>query len=68
MTEEKKWILSLDKEQKLFLMHEILKAKEYSMWFRIIDMLLEAPISTGGMSTDEIDSIWYEYMPKPKQK
>lgn len=66
-SEEKKWILSLDKEEKIYLMHEILKSKNYGVWFRFVDVLLEAPISAGGITTDEIDSIWSKYIPKPKK-
>ena len=61
---EIQWILSLSKEQKFIFLEAILKQKKYSYWFELIDVLLEAPVSKGGISTEEINSIWYKYIKK----
>jgi hypothetical protein len=57
-TEEKDWFLSLPKETKLTLMEDMLKEDETGMAFATMNILLEAPISEGGISTDEISEIF----------
>ncbi len=57
-TEEKDWFLSLPKEMKLKLMDDMLKEGETGMAFATMNLLLEAPISEGGVSTDEIKVIF----------
>ena len=57
-TEEKDWFLSLPKETKLTLMDGMLKEDETGMAFATMNLLLEAPISEGGVLTDEIKVIF----------
>ena len=57
-TEEKKWFLSLPKEMKLKLMGDMLKEDETGMAFATMNLLLETPISEGGISSDEIKVIF----------
>lgn len=57
-TEEKKWFLSLPKEMKLKLMNDMLKENETGMAFATMNILLEAPISKGGISSDEIKVVF----------
>jgi len=57
-TEEKKWFLSLPKEMKLALMDDMLKEDQTGMAFETMNILLEAPISEGGISSDEIKEIF----------
>ena len=57
-TEEKDWFLSLPKETKLMLMDDMLKEDKTGMAFETMNILLETPISEGGVSTDEIKVIF----------
>jgi len=57
-TEEKDWFLSLPKETKLMLMDDMLKEDKTGMAFETMNILLEAPISKGGISSDEIKVIF----------
>ena len=55
---EKEWILSLPKGLKLKLLEDCIKEKEMGSYVRITKVLLDAPISKGGIATDEIDEIF----------
>ena len=52
--EEEKWFLSLPKEIKLNLMDDMMKEGQTVMALETMKILLDAPISEGGISTDEI--------------
>ena len=60
-TEETKWVLSLPMEYKLQLMEDMLKEKKMDEWFSFIKILLDAPISEGGVETDIIDKIFNKH-------
>jgi hypothetical protein len=54
---EKEWFLSLPKEMKLKLMGDMLKEGETGMALATAKILLDAPITKGGISTDEIKEV-----------
>tara|TARA_R110000796_G_scaffold237794_2_gene357968 strand:- start:1376 stop:1585 length:210 start_codon:yes stop_codon:yes gene_type:complete len=55
--EEKKWFLSLPKEMKLTLLEDMMKEGETGMAFATMKILLDAPISEGGILTDDIKEV-----------
>ena len=59
---EKDWVLSLNEEQKILLLEEMLKEQKYGMAFEFMDVLLKAPISDGGVSSDLINEVWKKYV------
>jgi len=63
-TEEKKWFLSLPEEMKLNLMGDMLKEGETGMAFGTMKILLDAPISDGGVSTEKIQNVFENHTPK----
>jgi hypothetical protein len=63
-TEEKKWFLSLPEEMKLNLMGDMLKEGETGMAFGAMKILLDAPISDGGVSTEKIQNVFDNHTPK----
>jgi len=56
--EEKKWFLSLPKEMKLKLMAEMLEEDEIGMALETMKIVLDAPISEGGILTEEIEKVF----------
>lgn len=66
-TEEKDWFLSLPKETKLTLMEDMLKEDETGMAFSTMNLLLETPISKGGISSDEISKIFDKDLERRKK-
>lgn len=60
-TAEKDWFLSLPEEIKLKLMEDMLKEEQFGLAFQTMHILLEAPISKGGISTEKIDKIFKNY-------
>jgi len=63
MTEQEvKWVLSLSENEKLMFLEDMLKEQYYGMAFQFMDVLLKAPISKGGISTDEINKVWKKYI------
>ena len=52
--EEKDWLLSLPKDKKLMFIEEALKDDDLGMAMGIAKILLDAPITKGGVSTDEV--------------
>ena len=59
---EIKWILTLSEEQKIMFLEDMLKEQKYGMAFEFMDVLLKAPISDGGVSTDLINDVWKKYV------
>ena len=58
MKEDKKeWFLSLPKEMKLTLLGDMLNEGETGMALATATILLDAPITKGGISTDEISEV-----------
>jgi hypothetical protein len=56
--QEKDWILSLPIDFKIELMKGMLKDGEIGQYLQFIDILLEAPISKGGLSTELINQVF----------
>ena len=59
--QEKEWVLNLPTEMKLSLMEDMLKEEKIKMAFDFMKMLLDAPITEGGVSTEEINAVWEKY-------
>lgn len=57
-TPEKEWFLSLPKETKLTLMADMLKEDKVGMALEAMKILLDAPISKGGILTDDIQKVF----------
>ena len=55
---EIEWMLSLPKEVKLDFIDAALKEKDFSMALGIAKVYLDAPISKGGIVTEEIDKVF----------
>ena len=55
--EETNWLLSLPKENKLMFIESALKEGDFGMAMGIAKILLDAPITKGGISTDEISKV-----------
>ena len=56
-TVEKEMFLGLSKEMKLGLLDDANKTGEYTIARHIMKILLDAPISEGGVSTEEIQEV-----------
>tara|TARA_R110000824_G_scaffold77503_2_gene195980 strand:+ start:777 stop:995 length:219 start_codon:yes stop_codon:yes gene_type:complete len=54
---EEQWLLGLSKENKLKFIESSLKEDDFGMAMGIAKILLDAPISKGGISTDEIKEV-----------
>jgi hypothetical protein len=59
---EIKWVLTLSEEDKIMFLEDMLKQQKYGMAFEFMDVLLKAPISEGGVSTDLINDVWKKYV------
>ena len=59
---EIKWVLTLSEEDKIMFLEDMLKEQKYGMAFEFMDVLLKAPISEGGVSTDVINDVWKKYV------
>lgn len=55
---EKDWILSLGLEHKTMLMEEMLKDGQVGHYMQFTKVLLDAPLSEGGVSTEYIQKIF----------
>ena len=65
---EKDWFLSLPEEMKLNLMKDMLKEGEFGMAFQAMKIVLDAPISKGGIVTEKINHIFDNYKDKKIKK
>ena len=54
---EKEMLLGMSKEMKLGLLDDANKTGEYTIVRQIMKILLDAPISEGGISTEEIQEV-----------
>lgn len=61
---EKEWFLNLPKEMKLKLLEDSLKQDEFGIFMGITKILLDEPISGGGIATEEIEEIRKKYFIK----
>ena len=57
MSQETKFILGFPKEMKLQILKEAMEEKDLSVAFSLAKILLDAPISKGGIATEEINEI-----------
>lgn len=48
------WILGCSKEHKQFLLRQAIKEKNIGAYMKIADLLLNAPISEGGLASEDI--------------
>ena len=58
MNDQMDWLLSLPKETKLNFIDAALKEKNTGMALSIAKIFLDAPITKGGISSDEINNIF----------
>ena len=63
---EKDWFLSLPEEMKLMLLNDMLKEGKSMMALETSKILLDAPISNGGISTEKIQEVFDNNL-KPKK-
>jgi hypothetical protein len=66
--DDKKWFLSLSKKTKLELMADMLEEGEIGMALETMKIVLDAPISKGGILTKEIEEVFDADLIKRKQK
>lgn len=64
--EEKDWFLSLPEEMKLTLLDDMLKEGKYMMALEASKILLDPPLSEGGISTEKIQEVFDNNL-KPKK-
>ena len=57
----KELILAQDREFKLKMLDELSRKKMFGEWMQFVNVLLEAPLSEGGIETDIITEIWDKY-------
>lgn len=65
---EAEWLLSLPKKDKLMFIESALKDGDFGMAMGIAKILLDAPITKGGISTDEIKEVMDDGIAKMKKK
>lgn len=63
---EKDWFLSLPEEMKLMLLNDMLKEGKSMMALETSKILLDVPISKGGISTEKIQEVFDNNL-KPKK-
>lgn len=63
---EKQWFLSLPAEMKLTLLDDMLKEGRSGMALATAKILLDAPLSEGGISTEDINKVFDNNL-KPKK-
>jgi hypothetical protein len=61
-TQGKKWFLSLDEDIKLKSLQMMLENKKINLFFETVKILLDAPISKGGISTEKIQKVFDDYI------
>lgn len=59
--EQVKWVLSLDEQFKLDTLADMLEQDEFAMALQFSKMLLDAPISQGGIASEKITEIFNRY-------
>lgn len=63
-SQEKEWFLSLDREIKIKLLEDMLKDGEFHMAFQASLVLLDAPISQGGIESETISAVFDRHTEK----
>jgi len=58
MTLPKELVLTQPREFKIELLEKLSKARDFMVWAEFSTILLDAPISKGGIETDVIKNIW----------
>ena len=66
MTEKDKLILGFPREIKLGLLRDALKQEKFGIFLGLSRVLMDAPISEGGIETEAIDAIHNEYINEKK--
>ena len=61
MDELKEWFLSMDKDVKLGLLESALKDDKFGEFMQLSKIVLDAPITEGGISTEEIENVRTKY-------
>ncbi len=61
MDELKEWFLSMDKDVKLGLLESALKDDKFGEFMQLSMILLDAPITEGGLPTEEIENVRTKY-------
>lgn len=61
MGELKEWFLSMDKDVKLGLLESALKDNKFGEFMQLSKIVLDAPITEGGISTEEIENVRTKY-------
>ena len=61
-TQGKKWFLSLDEDIKLKSLQMMLENKKINLFFETTKILLDTPISKGGISTEKIQKVFDDYI------
>ena len=59
---DKRFILGCPKQIKLDTLKAALEKKEFGIFFGMTKILLETPITEGGISSDEINAIHEQYI------
>ena len=65
-SKEIEWMLSLDKDVKLNFIDAALKEGDFSMALGIAKVFLDAPITKGGIVTEEIDRVFKKNLTQNK--
>ncbi len=61
---EEQWFLGLPEDFKLKVMGDMLKEEQFGLAFQAMKILLDAPISEGGISTEKINKVFEGYRDK----
>ena len=61
---EKQWFLGLPEDFKLKVMGDMLKEGKFGMAFQTMKILLDTPITDGGISTEKINEVFEGYHDK----
>ena len=61
---EKQWFLGLPEDFKLKVMGDMLNEGKFGMAFQTMKILLDAPITDGGISTEKINKVFEDYHDK----
>ena len=60
--QEEKWFLNLSTDLKIQLLEQSLEQDRFAYFMQLSKILLDAPLSDGGLSTELIESIRKQYV------
>lgn len=60
--QEEKWFLSLSTDLKIQLLEQSLEQDHFAYFMQLSKILLDAPLSDGGLSTELIEAIRKQYV------